>query len=83
MTERTEAWMRIIVGIVAGIVLGIWKGLVQIVVIVHWFYVVLTGKRSKDLYDFCQIWNLQMYEYLKYMSFVQNKRPFPFGKLVR
>ncbi len=82
-TERQEAWMRIIVFIVTGIILGLWKGLIQIIVIVHWFYVLFTDERNKDLSDFCHIWNLQMIDFLRYMTFVQNERPFPFGNLAK
>ena len=49
MSERKEAWMRIIVGIVSGIIIGLWKAVVEIVSIFHWFYVLFTGKRSKGI----------------------------------
>lgn len=81
MSERKEAWMRIIIGLVSGLILGVWKGLVQIISIVHWFIAVITGKRNKDLANFVEIWNTQIYIYLKYMTFVTNTRPFPFNKL--
>ena len=35
MSERKEALMRIVVGIVTGIVLGIWKMAIQIVAILN------------------------------------------------
>ena len=80
-TERKEAWMRIIVGIISGIILGLWKALIQILGIVHWFIVIFTGKRNKDLADFSEIWNTQVYIFLRYMTFVTNERPFPFESL--
>ena len=80
-SERKEAWMRIIVLIVSGIVLSIWKVLVQILAIVHWFIAVFTGKRDKGLAEFCEIWNTQIYIFLRYMTFVTNERPFPFESL--
>jgi len=30
MSERTEALMRIVVGIISGIIMGLWKALIQI-----------------------------------------------------
>ena len=81
MTERTEALMRILVGIVSGMILGIWKSLVQIIAIVHWFIALIADKRNKGLADFCEMWNTQFYIYLRYMTFVTNKRPFPFTAL--
>ena len=83
MSERKEAWMRIVVGLVSGLILGVWKSLVQIISLIHWFIVAITGKRNKDLANFVEIWNTQMYIFLKYMTFVTNTRPFPFNKLER
>jgi hypothetical protein len=79
--ERKEAWMRIIVLIVSGIILSVWKTLIQIIVIVHWLYVIFGGKRSKDLAEFCNIWNTQVLKFLQYITFVHNDRPWPFSKL--
>jgi len=80
-SERKEAWMRIIVLIVSGIILGIWKSLIQLLGIVHWFIVIFSGKRNKGLAEFSEIWNTQIYVFLRYMTFVTNDRPFPFTKL--
>lgn len=81
MSERTEGWMRIVVAIVSGITLGVWKFLISVLGIVNWVIVIFSGKRNKGLADFCEIWNTQMYYYLKYMTFVTNHRPFPFNSL--
>jgi hypothetical protein len=81
MGERIEALMRIIVGIISGIILGIWKALIQILGIVHWIIVIISGKRQKGIAEFSEIWNSQIYVFLRYMTFVSNKRPFPFEVL--
>ncbi len=81
MAERTEALMRIVVGIISGLVLGLWKALIQIIVLVLWFIAIFTGKRNKDLANFCEIWNTQVYIFLRYITFVSNERPFPFNSL--
>jgi len=83
MSERKEAWFRIIVAIVSGIILGLWKALIQILVIVHWVYVVFAGKRIEGLSEFCHIWNCQVYTFLKYLTFATNERPFPFNDLAK
>ena len=79
--ERKEALMRIIVVIVSGIILGVWKILIQVLAIVHFFYVLFSAKRSRELAKFCHIWNDQAYKYLKYATFATNKRVFPFAPL--
>jgi hypothetical protein len=80
-SERKEAWFRIIVAIVSGIVLGLWKGLIQIITFVHWLVVVFSGKRNRDLAEFSEYFNTALYQFTRYMTFVSNKRPFPFTKL--
>jgi len=79
--ERKEAWFRIIVAIVTGIILGLWKGLIQILVVVHWLIVVFSGKRNKDLAEFSEYFNTELYKFIRYITFVSNKRPFPFTAL--
>jgi len=81
MSERNEAFMKILVLIVSGILLGLWEALVQFLVFIHWIMVVFTDKRIKELAEFCHIWNCQVYAYLKYLTFATNKRPFPFENL--
>ena len=82
-SERKEAWFRIIVGIVSGIILGLWKALIQILAIVNWLITVFSGKRNKELAEFCEYWNTEMYKFARYMTFVTNERPFPFSNLQR
>ena len=83
MSERKEALMRIVVGIISGIILTLWKGLIQFLGVVHWFMVMFSGKRNKDLAEFSEIWNTQIYVFLRYMTFVTNERPFPFESLTK
>ena len=81
MSERVEAIIRIIVSLISGFVLGIWKIVIQILVVVHWLIAVITDKRNKDIAEFSEIWNTQVYIFLRYVTFVSNKRPFPFNPL--
>jgi len=83
MGERGEALMRIVVGIISGIILGLWKTLIQILGIIHWVMVIITGERNKGIAEFSEIWNTQIYVYLRYMTFVSNERPFPFMSLTK
>ena len=60
MSERAEVLMRLVVGLVSGIIVGLWKGLIQIIVVIHFIYALFTGKRNKDLAEFCDYWNLNL-----------------------
>lgn len=73
--------MRILVGIVTGIILSVWKVLVTILAVVNFIVTLLSGKRYKEIAEFCEIWNTQTYVFLRYMTFVSNERPFPFNKM--
>jgi len=81
MGERTEALLRIVIGIVSGLILSIWKILIQVLGVINWIIVIFTGKRNKEIANLSEIWNTQVYDYLRYMTFVTNKRPFPFSNL--
>ena len=82
-TERKEAWFRIVVLIISGVVLKIWAGLVGIIAVLHWLIVVFSGKRNKDLAMFSEYFNTATYMFMRYLTFVSNQRPFPFTKLER
>lgn len=81
MSERAEALLRIVIGIVSGFILGIWKMIIQLLTLVHWIIVIIIGQRNKSIAEFCEMWNTQIYVYLRYITFVLNKRPFPFDDL--
>ena len=79
MGERLEILMRIVVGIISGLILCVWGTLVKLFVIAQLIYVLVKGKRNKTLADFCQDWNSYYYKFLKYMTFATNERVFPFS----
>ena len=83
MSERKEALMRIFVAIVTGIILWVWKALIFVFVIMNWIYVLIANKRLKEFAVLSEIWNTQMYIYIRYLVFLTNTRPFPFNKLER
>jgi hypothetical protein len=83
MGERVEALLRIVIGIVSGIILGLWKALIQFLGVINWLLTIISGKRNKGMADFSEIWNTQTYHYLRYMTFVTNDRPFPFTGLAK
>ena len=83
MDEKKEAWMRIIVLIVSGVILWAWKTLIQILLVINWLVTIFTGKRNRGLAGFSEIWNTQTYIFFRYITFVSNERPFPFKGLYK
>lgn len=82
-TERKEAWFRIIIVIVSGIILRAWSYLISVLAIINWLITIFSGKRNKEIAEFCEYWNTEWYKFIRYMTFVSNKRPFPFSKMER
>lgn len=83
MGERLELLMRIIVCIVSGIILAVWRYFIIVLAVFNWIYTLFAGKRNKSLADLCEIWNTQWYVYQRYMLLVTNERPFPFKELAK
>ena len=79
--ERKEALIRIFVLIISGIILAAWRSFIYVLVIVNLVYTLVAGKRLKELAELSEVWNTQLYIFQRYIIFVSNRRPFPFGKL--
>lgn len=79
--EKREAWFRIIVLIISGVILMAWKYLIIILVILNWLITVIYGKRSRKMAEFSEYWNTEVYKYVRYITFNTNNRPFPFSDL--
>lgn len=80
-SQRKETLMRIIVGIVTGVILVLWRYFIGALVIVNFVYSLFTAKRLKELATLSEIWNTQWYQFQRYMTFMTNTRPFPFTPL--
>jgi hypothetical protein len=83
MGERKEILIRIFVAIISGIILGVWRWFILLIGIVNWIYTLFVGKRIKQISELSEIWNTQIYVFLRYMTLVTNERPFPFRNLTK
>ena len=83
LSERKEAWFRIIVAIASGIILYIWGWLIAVLAIASWIVAIISGKRNKELAEFSEYWNTECYRFMRYLTFVSNERPFPFSSMDR
>jgi hypothetical protein len=79
--ERGEALMRIVVGVVSGIILYVWAYVIILFFIINLIYTIIKGKRMKELAEMSEIFNTQAYTFYRYMTFGTNKKPFPFEPL--
>ncbi len=83
MSQRTEALMRIPIGLVSGIIIYVWMYLVGVFVIINFVWAIISGKRIRDVAELCEVWNTQKYGFVRYMTFLTNERPFPFTRLAK
>ncbi len=81
MGERGEAFVRILVAIIGGIIIGFWEVFVKLVFLIHWIYVLITGRRNEGLARLGNYFVSYVYKYMRYVYFTTNKRPFPFTDL--
>ena len=79
MSERVEAVLRIPLGIICGIILSVWGFVVGVVSVVHWFYVIILGRRHRGISEFANKWVSYIYSVYRYQVFATNKRAWPFG----
>ena len=54
LTERKEAWFRIIVLIVSGIILELWGYLIVVLAVINWLITIFSGKRNKGIANFSE-----------------------------
>jgi len=62
--SRIELLIRIVYGFVLGIIASIWGMLAFITLIIHWFYILVCGKKEESLWKF----------YLEYLRFFSKVR---------
>jgi len=83
MGERSETLMRIVVVIITGIILSVWKILIEVFFVINFIVTLISGKRMKELASMSETWNTQWYVFQRYIIFLTNERPFPFTPLAR
>jgi hypothetical protein len=81
--ERQEAWMRILVFIVSGIILEVWGFFILVFALVQFILIIVDGKKNKEILEMCKTYVEQVYVFAKYITFISNERPFPFSELVK
>lgn len=79
--ERKETWMRIPVAIVSGFILDVWGFFICIFALVQLILILVKEKKEKELLKMCHVYNVQLYIFMRYITFLSDKRPFPFADL--
>lgn len=79
--EKKEVWMRIPIFIVSGFILHVWGFFIAIFALVQFILILVEKKKNKEILRMCGVYLVQIYIFVKYVTFLSDKRPFPFGEL--
>jgi hypothetical protein len=80
-SEKKEVWMRIPIFIVSGIILHVWGFFIFCFALAQFVLILAKDKKEEELSRMCNIYLIQLYIFVKYVTFLSDKRPFPFGEL--
>ncbi|MDE1851318.1 MAG: DUF4389 domain-containing protein [Candidatus Micrarchaeota archaeon] len=72
--SRLELFVRILWGIVSGIVLWVFSIIAGICLMVHWIYILILGKRSKTLNNVVRAYFYYSTKYRAYLSLLTDER---------
>ena len=81
MKSKKSVWMRIPVAIVSGAILHVWGCFVLIFSLVQMILVLTNNKKEKEFLNINAIFSNQIYCFFRYISFISEEKPFPWGKL--
>ena len=79
--KAENIWMRIPVFIVSGIMLYVWGFFVLVFSLAQFIIILIDDKKNKELARICRLFNIQAYDFFNYITFVSERKPFPFGHL--
>ncbi|MCX6751032.1 MAG: DUF4389 domain-containing protein [Candidatus Pacearchaeota archaeon] len=79
--EKKEVWMRIPIFIISGFILEVWGFFILIFALVQFILLLVENKKNKELLRMCNMYIIQLYVFMRYIAFLSDKRPFPFGDL--
>lgn len=76
-----EVLMRVPVGIISGVILYVWGIFIFCFAIVQLILILVKDKKEEELLKICDRYVIQINIFLKYITFIEDKRPFPFADL--
>ena len=81
MKNKRDIWMRIPIFFLSGMMLNVWAFFILIFSLVQLVLMLLEDKTEKEFLTISSMFSDQIYCFFRYISFVSEEKPFPFGKL--
>ena len=77
--KQKSTWVRLFFMIVLAFLYGLSRFVIGAVVVIQFFYVLLTGETKDELKSFGHSLAIYSYEVINYLTFNTEEKPFPFG----
>jgi len=81
MKSKRNIWMRIPVFFLSGIILYVWGFFILIFSLVQLVWLLINNKKEKVFLNISSMFSSQVYNFFRYVSFLSEEMPFPFGKI--
>jgi Domain of unknown function (DUF4389) len=81
MKSKRNIWMRIPVFILSGMILYVGGFFVLIFSLVQLVLMLTEKKKEKEILNISSMFSNQVYCFFKYISFISEEKPFPFGEI--
>lgn len=78
--KSRNTWLRFFYMLVFALIMALAEFVLAAVVIVQFFTVLLSGERNEKLLGFGADLSLFVYDIWRYLSFITEEQPFPFGE---
>ena len=76
--KQKSTWVRLFFMIVLAVLYGLSRVVIGAVVVIQFFYVLLTGETKEQLKSFGHSLAIYSYEVIDYLTFNTDDKPFPF-----
>lgn len=76
--KQKSTWLRLFFMVVLALIYGLSRFVIGAVVIIQFFYVLLTGETKAELKAFGHSLAIYSYEIIDYLTFNNDEKPFPF-----
>lgn len=79
--DRKDTLMRIPIFIVSGIILYVWGFFILCFALIQLILILSKNKRNKELLRMSDVYLVQLYIFVRYITFLSYTKPFPFEEL--
>ena len=78
--KSRSTWLRLLFMVVFYVLATVTSAVLSVVVVLGFFWVLVTGEKNGQLQQAGQVIAAYLYEIIRYLTFNTEDKPFPFGK---